>query len=198
MDYVNNLYDINISQNETLSYSVDGDFFETFYAFTPEYYAFNDGNRKGLSLISFKAGKPYMHNLSSTTTYDTFYDTETDFIVRIVCNAGEHTEKRFQTIALRSRNTTSAINSPKYFAESVLTSDNQESSIPMGAFKFKENWEKAVFYRALNNGGTLQTGSMLRGTWVECNLIRDTEIRTEYSELSDMVFEFFTSEKTTI
>ncbi len=193
--YTNNEYNIAIARNETIAYSIREQFFKM-YSYTPEYFCFNDGNLESLSLVSFKQGTPFFHNLNSVTTYNTFYDIETDQIITVVCNDQPNMEKRFLTISIDTKNKTSSINGTRYGGYAITTSDKMNSSIPIDSFKFLENFYYSVFYRNTSLGGTLFTGQPIRGTWSEITLVRDTELRTIYNELAKIIINFESSERT--
>lgn len=197
MDYTNNSYDINISGNETIAFSIDREVWTGFYAFTPEYFCFVDGQRNGLSLITFKGGLPYFHNLNTVSTYNNFYGTQTDQVIRFVINEGEFTEKRFMALAVDSRDRTSTISGIKYSGDMVTTSDNQTSNIPIAAFTYKEGTYYSVFFRDTSLGATIQAGAGLRGIYAEINLVRDTTpaIQPLYSEFRSATGFYHTSEK---
>lgn len=195
--FTNNEYDIAIARNETLMWSVYGQFWSSMFSFTPEYYSSVDAQLYGLSMVTFKGGVPYFHNLTTISTYMQFYGWQTNQVLSVVCNLGAVTEKRFLTISAKSINKTSSITAVKYSGYAVTTSDNQQSSIPIDAFQVRENQIFAVIYRDTSLGYTLQTGAQLRGVWMQVTLVRDDdeEVIDEYSEISDISFELVTSPK---
>lgn len=195
-DYINNEYQIEIARNETAAYSIFGRSWNGWYGFTPEYYSYIDAQLEGISLITFKKGFPYFHNLYTTTTYNEFYGDQTDQVITPVFNCNSPaTEKRFMTLGYNSANKTSTNSGTKYLGYAVVTSDFQESVIPIAAFKFRENFYYAVFFRNTTTGATIQTGQPLRGRWIQVTLVRDTdeEIQPTYNELSELVVNFETS-----
>ena len=196
MDYINDNDTIDIEANETIAFSIEGDAFNTFYAFTPEHMDFVDGELYGLSLVTFKEGLPYFHNLSAVDDYNVFYGENTNQYVNVVCNESPQTTKKFQAIAVDSKTKQSPIEGIKYSVSEVRTSDNLVSYVPLAAFKFKENWYYSVFYRATNFDATIQTGQYLRGTWCEVKLTRDEDpdVQTEYNELAKICVFFTTSD----
>lgn len=195
--YTNNQYSIAISRNETFAWSLNGQFWQSFYSGTPEYYCFNDANLEGISLIQFKVGTPWFSNLQTTTEYNRFFGFYCDQVINIVCNESPQTKKRFLTIMYDSRDQ-SQTTSVKYLGYKVITSNNQESSIPIQASIYKEGALWAVFYRNTALGGTLQTGQQMTGNWLEVTLVRDSTDAyiNVYSEFALAVIEYFTSERT--
>ncbi len=197
MTYTNDSNNISISANETIGFSMVSGQFNGFYGFTPECYCFNTGNLAGLTILSFKNGEPFFHNVETVSDYNKFYGTQTNQYIRIVCNESPQTVKRFQAIGIDSINLTSSIEAVKYEGDFIVTSANQESNLPKETFKFFENWLYADFRRATNLGGNLQTGQQLRGQWMEVNLKRDDdpEVIGTYSQFSKAAIFFMTSEK---
>lgn len=194
-NYINNEYDIELGRNETFAYNMMGKFFNGFYAYTPEFYGYVDGQQFGLCNVSFKKGVPYFHNQENVSTYNIFYDTPTDQVISVVVNKSPETEKVFKAIAYDSKNKYSMLEGTKYEAVRIKTSDYMESTIPIEAFEFRENIYYSVFFRNTSYGGTLDSGQVLRGTWIEVTLVRDIEKREQYSELAKVVIFMETSAK---
>lgn len=194
--YINNEYDIEIERNETIGYSMIGGGANGWYGFTPEYYGFIDAQLEGISMVTFKKGLPYFHNLYTTTDYNEFYGTQTDQVITPVFNGlSPVTEKRWMTIGYNSKNKTSTNSGTKYEAYAVATSDFQTSTIPIAAFVFREGFYYGVFFRNTSTGSDIFSGQPLRGTWVKVTLVRDTDedIQPLYNELSDIIVNFETS-----
>lgn len=196
--YTNNEYDIELGRNETFAYNMMGKFYNGFYAYTPEFYGYVDGQQFGLCMVSFKNGVPHFHNQENTSTYNIFYDTPTDQVIRVVMNKSPQTEKIFKAIAYDSKSKVSMLSGVKYSAYKVETSDYMTSVIPIEAFQFRENFYYSVFYRNTSYQGTLSSGQVLRGTWIEITLVRDTEKKEVYSELSKIIVICGTSPKAII
>jgi len=197
MTYTNDLGNVSISSNETIGFSMDSGECRGFVGFTPEFYCWNSGNLKGLTMMTFKGGEAWFHNIESVSNYNSFYLTQTNQYIRIICNESPKTVKRFLAIGLDSINLTSSIEGVKYKGDFIVTSANQESNLPQECFKFLENWLYADFRRATNLGGNLQTGQGLRGSYLEINLKRDDDpdVVGTYSQFSKAAIFFMTSEK---
>lgn len=194
--FVNNEYAVAINRSESLSWQIDSQVWSEFVSFCPEFYVVCDAQLEALSMVTYKNGIPFFHNLQTTTTYNKFYTFQCDQIISICINEGITTEKRFLTFAVDSKNKTSSITGTKYQIYKIETSDNQESNLPMAAFIFKENFLWAALMRATNLGGTLQTGQQLRGVWLNAVLVRDSSegVVDQYSEFAKATGTFFTSE----
>ncbi len=189
-NYINNEYDIELARNETIAYNMNGGFYNGFYAYTPEFYGYVDGQRYGLCSVSFKNGVPYFHNQENITTYNTFYNYETDQVVRVAVNKNPEMEKIWLTMSYDSKSKTSMISGVKYEAYTIATSDYMESRIPIDAFVFRENTYYSTFYRNTSYSGSLVSGQVLKGSWIDITLVRDVEDRTSYSELSKIIVNF--------
>jgi len=189
-NYINNEYDIELGRNETIAYNMNGGFYNGFYAYTPEFYGYVDGNQFGLSMVSFKEGVPYFHNQENVQTYNTFYNYETDQVIRVVVNKEPEMEKVWLTMAYDSKNKTSMINGIRYEGYNVVTSDYMASTIPIEAFVFREGFYFSPFFRNTSYGSTILNGQILRGSWIDITLVRDVEHRNSYSELSKVIVKF--------
>lgn len=196
-DYINNLYDVSLSANETVTYSVNGQNCGGFTGFAPELYCYVDGHRHGLSMVTFKQGIPYFHELDTETTFNNFYGTQTDQYIRIIANESPQTEKKFLTIGYDSKSKTSMISGVRYGANDVVTSDFQTSVIPVDSFKFFESFYFSNFYLNTSYGGTIFTGENLRGSYIQVGLLRDTDpaVVSKYNELSKIIVNFMVSAK---
>ena len=196
--FTNDESEIVLSRNETIAWNTNAKFWSGFYGFTPEGYGMIDAQLYGLSMVSFKQGVPYFHNLSNETTYNNFYGYQMNQWITIVFNEHPETEKRFLTLMLDSKNKTSTITAVKYDLYNIETSDNQLSNLPKESFTFKENMVWAALMRSTNLGKTLQNGNQLRGTWIEITMRRDNSesVIDTYSEFSKAIINYFTSSKT--
>ena len=195
VSFVNNSDTWTALENDTVGFKTSG-YWAGFYGFTPEYFSMCEGHWLGNAMVSFKNGIPYFHNLNNETTYNTFYGTECDMFLEVVGNKGIQTVKRFMNISLDSKNSSPILTGMAYDAVRVLTSNNQESSIPIASFGQLEGVWASPFYRNISNGYTIFTGEELVGTWVKCKLRRNTAMKTQYSELRNIAITMRESPKT--
>lgn len=193
--FVNNEDNWSVLTNDTVGFKTVG-YWAGFFSFTPEMYSMVEGHRLGNAMVSFKDGQPYFHNLNTATTYNTFYGTSCDQYLEIVGNKGIQTVKRFMNISVDSKNSSPILTGMAYDGVRVLTSNNQESSIPIASFGQLEGVWASPFYRNISNGYTIFTGEELTGSWVKVKLRRNTALKTQYSELRNIAITMRESPKT--
>lgn len=185
--YTNNEQALATFANFTLGYS---NAWDSFYGFTGEYYGLLDGSIHGSEFITFKNGIPYFHNDNRATTYDTFYGTQVDQVLEIVCNPDAKV-KNFQSFAVDSKKPNSPLAGIGYDVVNVGTAEGMQSKIPIGQFVWKEGVYWSNFFRDTTLGGSLSNGRPLKSTYATLRLVRDTSRRTEYNEIRQFIF--FTS-----
>src|SRR5205085_11144568 len=95
-DFINDLPEIDTSKNETLVVNLlDRSF--SFMSFVPENFAQLSGTATGQQLITFKQGKAYKHN-KTTSKYCNFYGIQTKARIWGVANIEVTKEKKFGSI----------------------------------------------------------------------------------------------------
>jgi hypothetical protein len=99
-------------------------------------------------------------------------------------------------IATDSKNSSPILTGMAYDAVRVLTSNNQESSIPIASFGQLEGVWSSPFYRNTSNGYSIFAGEELTGSWVKVRLRRNTALKTQYSELRNIAITMRESPKT--
>lgn len=195
LSYINNNPSWIALTNDTVAFNESG-YWQGFFSFTPEMYSMVEGHRYGNALVSFKQGVPYFHNLNNETTYLNFYGTTCDKYLEVVSNKGGATEKNFMNIAIDSKSKNVNLQSTKYEAVSVKTSNNQLSTIPLSSWQTREGIFFSNFYRNTSLGKTLATGDKLVGTWCKVLLKGDSSQNSNYNEVRSITFLFNESKYT--
>lgn len=193
--YINNENHWSILKNQTVAFNNVG-YWQGFFSFTPEYYGMVEGKRNGNCLVSFKEGIPYYHNQNDEQTYLTFYGTECDKYVSVICNEAPDTVKNFMNISVNSKDKSVVLSGTKYDGVSVLTSNNQTSLVPITQFVQKEGFWNSPFFRDTSLGRTIGTGDFLKGTWVKVLLKGDTTKNGDYNEFRGVIVSYTKSEYT--
>jgi len=192
--YVNNNDNWAVNTNDTVAFKTSG-YWASFLSFTPEMYSMVEGHRLGNSLVSFKQGTPYFHNLNNETTYLNFYGTTCDKYFEICANKGDGVKNPLN-VALDSKNKSVTLLGTKYSAVSIVTSNNQASTIPLPSFVQREGFWFSNFYRNTNLGGTIITGDVLKYNWMKIKFKGDTTKNSEYNSVRGVTVLFNDSKYT--
>ena len=84
-----------ITNSKTLGYSLNLKKWVSFYSYSPDYLV-----NAGLGIMSFRGGKPYVHE--ATNNYARFYDTDYETFLQVVTNHLNSYKKIYKTAAINS------------------------------------------------------------------------------------------------
>ena len=143
----------------TFSFSEPKNCYVSFYDYYPEWIC-NAGNL----VITWKNGELWTHN--NTSTYANFYGTQYNPSITFVFNEHQNIKKHYNTITTLGNTTWVAPTQGN-----INTNLGQQSKLVQADFKIKDDKYHAVFKRdALSSRGLLN-GNVLKGSWLELNLM---------------------------
>lgn len=187
--------------NETIVFDLRTRDLKGWRSFTPENYAFLDGNLLNVQLFTFKGGVPYAHyNVNENKSFNKFYGTQCEQVIWVVVNNPQLKKKKILSISNYCKQSL-------FFSDLIITEAGQQS------YLFLDNFQKADFFSfapfmcdiltpqdaALGdevNDNPLYDGNQLYGLWASIRLISDPENNGNYNEFVGTVIEFFNEEKT--
>lgn len=196
-DYINNLREISIEDNETIAYDPIGDGrnsqLKRFYSYTSEYLGSLFGDNNDNQLISFKNALPYFHykvnRTPAQTDYLQFYGVICEKIFEVVLNAQINAVKRFLWNHVHCREHI-------FFADRIITESRQISRILLEHWEKTENISMANFKCDLGTfkdpnipilqvpGTELFDGDLLFGKWIKVRYVGDPQNNKYYCELN--------------
>ena len=187
ISYINQERWYNSERNETISFDINTGKFLGQFSFTPELYAYADGDIKNKNLFSFKNALPYNHyNLSTNTLFNTFYGVVCERVLVIVSNGNILDEKSFKWIEEYTKHL--------YYSPEIKTESGQISRLAKSQFKRSVRFYKASFLSDQNTpdvnnrlGSKLFEGNGLYGRWIEIKLVGDAKENSIYTELAGII-----------
>lgn len=161
----------------TLAYNERLKWFTSFYSYVP------DKLSSALSdFITFKNGKPYLHE-SESGGYDVFYGDHKASEIVFVFNENPRDVKTFLSIAINGNKVWNLTDSDDY--NGIETSTGQISLLVDTDFNIenlgpvfitkKEGVYYANFFRDITSEGGLIEGDFLKGNWVKVRLVNGEE-----------------------
>lgn len=187
--------------NETMSFDIVTKDFKGWFSFTPEYFAYLDGDILNNNLFSFKNGQPYSHyNVNENNSFNNFFGVQCERVLELICNVPPFKKKNFLNISVYCKQSL-------YFSDKIITETGQKS------YLFLDNFRKALYFsfgaflrdtktpidpnntNVVNNIPLLE-GNPLVGEWVSIRLIGEPAENNNYSELLGVIVESFEIEKT--
>lgn len=197
-NYINNLRYRDVTVSETFAFDVQNKVFKGWYSFLPENYCPLESEITDQQLFSFKNGLPYAHyNALIDTTYNTFYGTVCNRVLRVIMCADSFKKKKQLWIEIYGN---------LYFASEVITETKQVSRILKAYFNEGNYMWGAPFLcdtrtptdpnlSTIQNTNKILEGNTLIGTWIDITLVGDPDEDAEYTELQGVVVSVFPSEK---
>lgn len=198
--YVNELRTYNPSVSETISFDISTRDIKSWYSFTPEMYAFLDGDALNVQLFAFKQGIPYNHyNLLENNSFNNFFGVQCEPIIKLVITNPPFTKKNWLSISNYCKQS-------KFFCDEIITEAGQQSSIFLNEFNQAYYFSFASFLRDINtpmdtndSNVTQQNprieGDPLYGNWITIRLVADPANFNNYLEYFGSVVEYFKQEK---
>jgi hypothetical protein len=188
--YINNERSELPGINETVSWDMVTRELREWHSFTPEYYAYLDGDVLNKQLFSFKNGQPYSHyNLNQNAVYNTFYGEVVDRVLRVV----------YVLDPMKSMRPLSLANYGNlFFVDKVLTDTNQETRMLLSAWKRENNFYKAPFLCDLNTtvdinlrletgDNKLMDGTPIHVKWADIRMIGDPSENSLYTQTTGII-----------
>ena len=143
----------------TFSFSEPKNCYVSFYDYYPEWIC-NAGNL----VITWKNGELWTHNDASV--YSNFYGTQYSPSIKLVFNENQNSKKHYNTITTLGNTTWVCPNQGN-----VRTNLGQQSKLIQADFRIKDDKYHAAFKRDLLSIGGLLNGNVLKGSWLELNLM---------------------------
>ena len=195
--YLNQLRDVAASTNEyapneTVSFNMFTREMKQFHSFTPEGYAYLNGDTLNKQLFTFLLGQPYAHyNVNENNSFNKFYGVKCEKVFRTIFNLSPDTKKMALSIAVYCQN-------EKYFSDQILTDSKQFSRLLLDAWNKGEYFYFAPFYCDLNTvadpnlpdqtgKNKLLDGDRLYGGYIDVRLVGEPAKMENYSELLDVI-----------
>lgn len=183
--------------NETIVFDLRTRDLKGWRSFTPENYAFLDGNLLNVQLFTFKNAIPYAHyNVNTNNSFNTFYGEICERVIQIVANTPQFKKKKWLSLATYCKQS-------KYFSDLIITEAGQQS------YLFLDNFDQADFFsfagllcdiNTPSEGQVLTEplyeGNQLYGLWISLRLIGQPDQNDKYSELMGFIVDYFNEEKT--
>lgn len=187
--YVNQRRNWQTNYQETLVYNIGMGRWTRSEGFVPEAYGKLRGNVTGTQLLSFAAGKPYLHNLGNTS-FNEFYGAQTEPIIMAVFNGEKELVKMNQSLSLDS-------NPFGWFVDLMYTNfPNSFSYLSTNKFGNKEQLFYAAILRNMNSypnpdpeqlfRSMLQDGYRMVGQYLVFRLVGDPTKLNQYNELTNI------------
>jgi len=188
-DYVNEERGVKIEAHETLEFDYLNKFFRQFIGYTPQGYSFLEGQKNAVQMFSF-TDKVYSHYTTSPVkTFNTFYGTVVNRVLRVVVSLDAFQKKQFKTITIVGKHL--------YFADQVITDSNQLSRILKTAFRQGNfYWGAPILPNLLTPSdpnyptrpaNNILDGDMMYGSVIDIRLIGSPDDDTNYTELLGVI-----------
>lgn len=143
----------------TFSFLEPKNCYSSFYDYYPEWIC-----SAGNLIITWKNGELWTHN--DTTNYANFYGVQYSPSIKIVFNDHQNIKKHYNAITTLG-NTTWV--SPTQ--GDIKTNLGQQSKLIQADFRIKDDKYHAAFKRDMLSSGGLLNGRVLKGSWIELNLL---------------------------
>lgn len=179
------------SKSETVSWDMITGELKEWHSFTPEYYAYLDGDLLNNQLFTFKGGQPYSHyNINRNDSYNTFYGEVAERVLRIVYVLDAM--KNLRPLWLENYGNL-------FFADKVLTDTNQETRMLLNAWKRNNgNFYSAPFLCDLNTPvdpnlqnptgvNKLMDGNTVHAEWADVRLIGNPAENQLYTQTTGLI-----------
>jgi hypothetical protein len=198
--YINQLRTYNPSINETISFDINTRNVKSFYSFTPEMYAFLDGDTLNVQLFSFKQGVPYNHyDLLNNNSYNNFYGVQCETVIKLIITNPPFIKKNWLSIANYCKQS-------NFFCDEIITEAGQLSNIMLSEFEQAYYFSFAPFFRDINTPTDINDSSVIKqnprlegnplyGNWISVRLIGDPANFNNYLEYFGSVVDYFKQEK---
>lgn len=198
--YINRRREKDVSQQETIVYSIKTRRFHRFVSFVPEAYGIIKGIASGLKMISFSAGAPYIHD--GQNGFSNFYGVDCQPSFASVFNENSGMVKVLQNISVD-------IKGGGYYVDSISSEENGSFSyIPSSWFKTKENQLYAPVLRNMSSypapniapdnlyRSTLtdNAGKRVFGRYFVCRFVCAEDSQGVYSEIQGVYYGYIPSE----
>jgi hypothetical protein len=187
-------------KNDTLVFDYKTGMFSKFVSSTPQAWAFLESNVLDLQTFAFtNSNVYYYYSLSAVKTYNTFFGTLCEKVLRFVSVLDNMKKVQPLTIAVYCAET-------KYFAPIVTTDSNQVSRILLYYFKQGLYFSEAPFLAAINTPSDpnlpqltadrkITDGNKMFGSIVDITMVGDPAKNNQYSELTGFIISVFSLEK---
>lgn len=198
--YINNERTYNGSLPETVSFDIKTRDLIQWFGFTPEAFAFLDGDVLNVQMFTFKQGLAYSHyNGNKNDSYNVFYGVETEKVLRLIYNTDAFAKKMMLVVTMYCAN-------QKFFSDKIFTEAKQESRLLLAY------WEKAAYFSyasflcdlntipdpnlpAETGINKLTDGDKLYGCWIDMRLVGDPAVNSKYCEILGITVQAFKYEK---
>jgi hypothetical protein len=189
---VNNLRQVDVTMNETISMGIFSKFWKTFYGFTAALYAELEGEIDSQQLFSFVNGIPNGHyDEIDQPSYGKMYGQSLVRVIEPVMAIDNLRNKKPLAIGVMCKES-------QYFSDRVVSSTGQQTRMLLAAWIQASFGWFAPFYCDLNTPfdpnrskqtkeNVLLDGNMLIGTWIKVRLIGDPSMDTSFSEMQATV-----------
>ncbi|MFX1709066.1 carboxypeptidase-like regulatory domain-containing protein [Chitinophaga sp. CC14] len=197
MDFINNERETKVPHQETFAYNLEQGKWTGWRAYTPEHYGVLRYSSTAKEMIAFVSGRPYFMNSGRSGLYNNFFGVQTDQVITGIFNFDPSKIKIFQSLAVES-------NAVDYFVDKIITNErNSFSYIPQAYWKRKEGVWYSELQRDMNSYpdpnkpvvSMLADGKRIFGTYALVRLVRNTNSREVYNELSNIWMRFSFSER---
>lgn len=186
ISYINQERWYDAASNETISFDLNTGALLSSFSFTPESYAYADGDISQKNLISFQNAIPYRHYTFNPTLFNTFYGVVCERVFVVVSNGDLLGEKLFQYMEFYSK--------WLFFSPQVTTDSGQLSRINKSRWLRSNKFYKAAFMRDLNTPDVnnrltskLFEGNPLYGRYIVITLVGDAKDNQTYTDVSGIV-----------
>lgn len=197
-NYINSLRQFDVTAQETVSFDILNKSFKASYSFLSEGYAVSEGDINNSQLFSFKFGIPYRHYTTDSTTFNTFFGTKCERVLKIIASADVLKKKKWLSVAIYCKQS-------KYFIPKATTEAAQETRVLLDYFLEAEYGSFAALLCDLNTASDtnrpketginkLLDGNTLYGTYIEVTFVGEPEKNDVYSELQGIIINGFASE----
>lgn len=187
--------------SETISFDIRTKDFRGWWSFTPEYYAYLDGDILNNNLFSFKNGQPYSHyNTNVNNSFNNFFGVQCEPVYEVIANTPLFKKKNYLNVSIYCKQT-------KFFSDKIITEAGQKSYLFLDNFKQALYFSFAPFLRDINtlkdvnkdattNNNPFSEGDPLYGLWLSIRLIGDPAKLGQYFEILGVIIDSFDREKT--
>ena len=195
--YINKRRNVDLSQQETIVYSISEKRWTRFEGFAPEGYAVAKGQSTGVEMVSYAAGFPYLHNNTGNQSFLQFYGIQTEPVISCLFNKANELVKILQSISLNNTD------NDFYVDLCYDTETNSFTYIPQNQMIQKENMVYANFNRDMMSypnpdpkslyQSMLFDGKNLFGDYFFVRLVGNPQELNIYFQLTGIYYLFMTS-----
>jgi len=189
--------------SDTIVFDINTGDVDGFVSFTPEMYAWLDGDILNKQLFSFKNAEIFSHNnIFRNDSFNNFFGVQCESVIEIVFAGIPQSQMFFLSLSNWCKQN-------KFFADRIITQTGQSSYLLLDNFVWHQFFSSAGLLKDVNtltDTNTTETvlnnivseGNPLYGQWIQIRLISDPASNNNYMEYMGSEINFFESKRDAI